>query len=319
MFWMRCTEFTPKCLVIRILIGFVAGYIYIFNTVWADDRCVAVYYPEVREPYRSVLEEIIKGIEQKVEYSLRRYPINQDSKQDGVDGNAGVKCNALIGLGRGGFHAVSGTNIPAVVGGVLVQPGDNSGIPGVSLMPDPMELFLRLKHFVPNVQTVFVIYSFENTGLLIKEASRAAQVKGIKLVAQEATDLQTAVVMYRDVLKKINPETDALWLLHDPLTVDNDVVLPIVLEQAWKRKLIIFSSQGAHVQNGVLFSVYPDNTRLGLRLGEMAQKCAEKNCADLKMTLLQDLFTAVNVRTATRLNIQIHPRRDSYVDLVFPR
>jgi putative ABC transport system substrate-binding protein len=303
----------------RVLAGLLFSYVYLLNNTMAADRCVAVYYPKVREPYRSVLEEIINGIGQGMEWALHQHAITKNSKEDEVVVSDNVECDVVIGLGRSGLQAVSTAKVPAVVGGVLVQPGEMSDITGVSLMPDPKELFARLKHFVPSIETVFVIYNAGNTGQLIKVASMEAKSQGMNLMPLEASSLQKAVVMYRSVLEKMNSRSDALWLLHDPLTVDSDTVLPIVLEEAWNRKLVIFSSQAAHVKNGVLFSVYPNNIDLGKRLGKMAQDCMMNKCIDSKMLLLQDLYTAVNIRTATRLNIKVHPRRDSYVDLVFPR
>ena len=286
----------------------------------AAEHCIAVYYPDVDRPYDAVFKQILSGIEQGVDIPIKRYLVDQTKQNPSAallkNKN---KCAAIIGLGRGGLKMTSEANVPAIVGAVIVQPDEITTVSGVSLVPQPEEMFKRLTHFVPYIKSVFVVYNPENNGKLIHKAAQVAKQMNIKLQAIEAVDLKSAFAEYKNIMEKINTKESALWFLHDPATVDTRVILPFALKQAWRKKLVIFSNQAGHAKSGVLFSVYPDNIRLGKRLGNLAQSCVNSACATKKVMLLNDLFTAVNTRTANRLGIRLNTRRDPYITVIFPR
>jgi putative ABC transport system substrate-binding protein len=282
---------------------------------------MAVLFPEVREPYRNVLEEIVTGVEQATDWKVRRFEIPDPVSEEVMASLESVPaCRSVIGLGRAGLQAAQpfAGQLPVVAGAVLVQPGQATDIPTFSFVPSPEELFVRLKHFLPKVRRVTVIFDPENSGELVRRAGRSATDMGIELVALEVQNLQDAAVRYKKVLATSKSDSDAIWLVRDAASIDTGAVLTLVLEQAWKRKLVVFSDQLTHVKYGVLFSVYPDNRRLGERLGAFAEQCAVDGCESKGVMLLHDLDTAVNIRTAQRLGIIIDRRNDPYADLVLP-
>lgn len=294
------------------------GLLWQQGAVAAEQRCITVFYPEVREPYRTVLEEIMTGIEEGTAWKVQRRPVADDAPANASA--VGTSCTAAIGLGRTGLNVVAALSgrVPVVAGAVLNQPGASTDFPVVSLVADPGALILRLKHFLPKVKKVAVVYNPDTHGRFIAMAEGSARSMGIVLETHPATDLRNAVPRFKAILDSTTGESTALWLLRDPATVDNRVVLPMVLEESWKRRIVVFSSQPAHVKNGVLFSVYPDNHGLGRRLAALAERCGAGECSSTQVMALEDVRTAVNLRTAARLGIEVDPRRDSYVDLVFP-
>ncbi|MDH3326212.1 MAG: hypothetical protein OEM38_05790 [Gammaproteobacteria bacterium] len=318
---------TMRQFITPLLLGFIVFNISSYNFAQADEQCIAVFYPEVRKPYDRVLKEIMTGIEQTALWSVWQHPIQKTYSPNEFESIVKQsKCKAAIGLGKSGMQLVSSiTHLPVVAGAVvagavLAQPNESETIPTLSLMPSPIELFKRLKHFSPNIKTVTVVYSPDNNQQLISTALLAAKQQGIKLIPLTAKNLREALPLYKNVINNTDPRSNALWLLQDRLTVDNKIVLPFLLEQAWNKHFILFSSQAGHARNGVLFSVYPDNVRLGRRIGEVTQKCATVGCLDkTKIMLLQDMQTAINIRTAAHLNIRINKRNDPFVDLIFPR
>lgn len=284
----------------------------------AGEACVSVYYPDVARPYDAVFKDIISGIEQGSGMRIKRVLLGQTGKDDKIKDQQKDNGCFIVGLGRSGLNAMTDIALPGVVGAVIVQP-DGLSMPGISLIPQPKEMFKRLKHFSPAVKTVYVIYNPENNAQIITLATVAAEKMGLSLQAIKSADLKSAFTQYKKLIDSIDIKSSALWLLHDPVTVDKSVILPFILRQAWSKKLIIFSSQAAHAKNGTLFSVYPDNVRLGESLGAMVRDCVNTGCEGKKIDLLKDLLTAVNSRTAARLEIKINLRHDPYVDLTFPR
>lgn len=296
------------------LAGVVVAYLTLPSVAAAKQPCIAVLYPQVREPYRIVLDEIMSGIEEASQRAVRRTPLG------GTDGEPDIDCDAAIGLGRAGMQAAAALapRLPAVAAAVLMEPGQESRIPTISFVPEPGELFIRLKHFFPEVRTVTVVFDPSHSRRLVDDAVLTGKRMGIEVSALPARSLHDAVAVYERVLKKINPKAEALWLIHDPTTIDSGAVLTLILERAWKRRLVVFSSQVAHVRHGVLFSVYPDNEKLGRRLARLAEECTAGACQAPSVMALRELDTAVNSRTASRLEIRIDRRHDPYVDLMLP-
>jgi len=137
-------------------------------------------------------------------------------------------------------------------------------------------------------------------------------------VAQEARDLKSAVRIYQEILAEANPERDALWLPQDATTVEEGAVLPMVLQEAWGRRLPVFSSSFGHVKRGVLFSLYPDNMGLGKNLANSALgRLSAGDSVGRGVTPLKDVQTAVNLRTAKHLGLNFSSQQQRGFDLVF--
>ncbi len=262
------------------------------------------------------------GIEEGAGNSaVLRLPVTDKEELDAANPGVALSgCHSVIGLGRAGVRAASPfiSKVPVAAGAVLMQPGETSAIPTISFVPSPTSLFTRLRHFFPAVKTVTVVFDPERSAGLVEVAERSAAHLGIKLVALPARNLSDAAVLYRRVLNESDPANEAIWLLRDPAVIDSGAVLTLILKRAWARRLFVFSDQLTHVKHGVLFSVYPDNEKLGVRLARLVRECADGGCRARGVALLEDLGTAVNIRTANRLGIEIDLRHDPYVDLVFP-
>ena len=279
---------------------------------------VAVFYPEVGEPFRAVFEQIIQGIETQV--SVRRYPLreNQDSnalRKSFLEQGA----VAIVALGQRGVKAAGELNaaVPVIAGAVLSFSGDSpENRVGISLAPDPALLLERLRSLAPEVQRVTTVYS-ERSAWLLERAQVAAKLQGLDLLARQVDDPRAAAQAYREFSQRAVDRHDALWLM-DTATLDEAAVLPMLLEQAWNRNVVLFSSSLNHVPKGVLFALYPDNVQLGRRLATWALKRVREPASGVAAFLpLQDVRIAVNLRTAAHLGIELNAKRHGF-DLVFP-
>jgi ABC-type uncharacterized transport system substrate-binding protein len=293
------------------------------STVFGEAAAVAVLYPDVREPYRAVFTNLVEGIRARVGPRLRTYSVSDPPDladlQRWFDDQ---RPDAIIALGKGGLSAVSNlhTHVPVVAGALLLLPATEEPVNvGVSLAADPEEIFSRLKWLVPEVKRIFVVYNPQQNAWLIGLAKRAAARHAIELVSYPADDLHAAVVHYREIMEQAGGSTDSVWLPLDSTTVDDRVILPLVLEAAWDKRFVVFSSNPAHAQRGALFSVYPDNLALGGRLAEIAVRL-EKGGDDSSGIIvpLKDLKLAVNLRTADHLGLQFSPGQQRKFGLVFP-
>jgi putative ABC transport system substrate-binding protein len=286
---------------------------------------IAVLYPDLGEPYRSVFAKIIEGIEEKARVPVRNYPIAANA--DIGELNAQLKRNGtkvVIALGRQGLKTATGLDrdLPVVVGGVVSVPeGQNRDLTGVTLTPDPALLFARLKNLLPGVKRVIVVYDPQQNDWLMKLAREAARAHGLELQAHEARDLASAARLYESAFANADPRKDAIWLPQDSTTVDEGTILPLVLKNSWDRGVPVFSSSYLHVKKGALFALYPNNVELGRTLANSALsvlagdpgKSGKQGIAPLR-----EVHIAVNLRTASHIGLNIGYQQQRSFDSIFP-
>ncbi len=283
---------------------------------------IAVFYPDIGEPYRSVFSKIIEGIEERARSRVTSYAVGNNFNTQEVAGELKrQEVRVVIALGRNGLKAASGLDkeFGVVAGGVVSVPEAELKTSAVlSLAPDPALLFARLKSVSPRIQRVFVVYDPRQNGWLVKLARDAARAQGLELVAQEAGDLKVALGIYQNFFAAADPRRDALWLPQDSATVDESTVLPLVLQESWNKGLTVFSSSVAHVKRGVLFALYPNNLELGRNLAASALGVATGSTAPRAILPLRDVHTAFNTRTSSHLGLGLSPSLLQGFDLLFP-
>jgi putative ABC transport system substrate-binding protein len=294
----------------------------IASTAPTGGRGIAVLYPDIGDPYRSVFMRIIEGVEEQAKGRVLSVAVGANSNpQDVASELRQQDVRVVIALGRNGLKMASQLerDIGIIAGGVLSMPeSDARNVAVFSLAPDPGLLFARLQSLMPAAKRVFVVYDPRQNSWLLKLAREAAAAKGLELVAYEAADLKTGLRMYQEVFGAMDPRKDALWLPQDSTTVDESSVLPLVLQEAWSRSLAVFSSSVVHVRRGALFSLYPDNVQIGRNLGSAAQAQLSSGGAQrASVTPLRSVLVAVNVRTANHLGLNLGSRQQSF-DMVFP-
>jgi putative ABC transport system substrate-binding protein len=310
-----------------LLLAVLAWPMYVGSAVVASEddggrSSIAVVYPDIGEPYRSVFASIIEGIEDRARGKIFGFPVAMGANPPSLSDELRRRnVRAVIALGRSGMKIASNLDrqINVVAGGVLSVPeSDTQGMLVQSLAPDPALLFARLKAFVPGAKRVIVIYDPRQNDWLIRLAREAAKNQGMELLALEADDLKTAVRRYQEILGSVNPKRDALWLPQDSTTVDESAVLPLVLREAWSQNLVVFSSSVVHVRRGVLFSLYPDNAEIGRYLAGAAFASLQASSPQARgIQALKQVLTAVNTRTAEHLGVDLRASQQR-INLVYP-
>ncbi len=281
---------------------------------------IAVIYPDLGEPYRSVFSKIIEGVENQAKARVLGIPVGPNQNVPELANELRRQgIHVVIALGRNGLKAVRGigTDIGVVVGGVVTaSETETRGMSVLSLAPDPHLLFERLHSMAPSVRRIYVAYDPGQNAWLMRLAREAAKNLGLELVAQETPDLKSALRYYHNTIASMDPRRDALWLPQDLISAEESVVLPQVLQEAWGRNLLVFSSSVTHVRRGVLFSLYPDNVQLGRRLASAALGSTTSSLPR-SIAPLKEVLVAVNLRTASHLGLDVDGRQQSF-DLVFP-
>ncbi len=280
---------------------------------------IAVIYPDIGEPYRSIFAQIVGGIEAKAGGKVLPVAIRAETDVGALNESLrreGVK--VAIALGKQGMKAASmlDRSVGVVVGGVLAaQPEAQRDMLVNILTPAPAQLFSRLKEVMPAARRVFVVYDPRQSAWLMRLAKEAARARGMELEALEAQDLRSAMRAYQEIFAKADPRRDALWLPQDSTTVEESAVMPLILKESWARSVAVFSSSFGHVKRGALFSMYPDNAELGRSLAVSALGMLA-GAETAGMTPLGEAQLAINLRTAKHLGVDA--ARAQGVDMTYP-
>lgn len=291
---------------------------------------IAIFYPEAKEPYHSIYQEIIAGSIKAS--SQNKHPVNYEKfiiakKFNSKEIAQTLKQNNIykvIVLGHSGWKLAKAlakytyedsTKIFQVVSGALpIRP---NGVSGISLITDPAYLFDYLNQVAPNVEQVHIAYSKKSTWL-IELAKKAALERGLLLNLKYVTNTAEAIAFYQNVFNSDISTKDAIWLPLDNISSHDKITLPLILEKAWAKEVVVFSSKPSHAKRGVLFSTYPDNFALGKHLFAMVQDL-EKQPKQKSFAALKSTRLAVNLRTAAHLGLKYSSEQQQQFKLTFPK
>lgn len=281
---------------------------------------IAVLYPDIGDPFRFMFRQMILGIEAQLGERVAAFKLGQAQNTDELTKMLQqLRIKAVITLGSMAYkQAQMIDGLPVVAGGIL--PGvtiDRDDIPIHSLTPEPRQLFGQLLMLRPESRRIFVVFNPQTSAWLIQLARDAAKQHNLELVSFEAKDVRTAARHYRQMLTMADPDRDAVWLLQDTSVVDDDAVLPLVLEMAWYKRVLVFSSSLEHVQKGALFTLYPNYVELGKTLAISAQNILTQRNNPGQIAL-RSTFSAINTKTAANIGLAISNRQLQGFSKSFP-
>lgn len=283
-------------------------------TVAEEAIDLVIIYPEVREPFARIFEEVVRGAEEGYQQEVRR--VSMADNQSPVDFvHVLDQSSPVLVLGNRLARQVTEHNADRrlIVGAVN---SEYNNVFGITLVPDAAVVAAKLPLLVPDVRTVHIVTNPDNNLLDFDHVTTVLQQQGIELSIHRAKDVRVAAGVYRDLMPTLS-EQDAVWILPKGSFVNN-AVLAILLHESWEKYFVVFSSNPIHVKRGALFSIYPNNYKMGLSLGRMAWDIAQGNSPQRQMQALEDVFITVNERTSNHLGINLSDDIRSHIDLILP-
>lgn len=272
-----------------------------------------VAYPDLRQPYAKLFDDIVRGVEEGYGSSIKRVKVG--SGVSALEAVGEGQANAVVALGQSVVNDLSGKNldIPIVAGAVG---GAVDGNYGVTIVPDLGAIAKKLPLLVPWINEVHVVAQTKDLLRQLAQAETILAAQNIKLIVHSANDVRQAATFYQRLADELSRQS-ALWILPTG-SYANDAVLAMLLERSWKRDFVIFSSTPGHIGRGVLFCIYPDNYRMGVTLGEILRAVEEGSLTEPRMSDLTELFVAFNERTARHLGVKMDDRLRQQIDLLVP-
>lgn len=282
---------------------------------------VLIVYPRMERPYSEMFEQIIAGIEGRIGGPARKVVVDRGVKPDNARHELGRhNPKVVIPLGREGIEMVAAGNpdVPVIAGAILhPSPSTARFHTTVTLNTDPLLLFGKLKSVAPATKRIIVIHDPNKSEGVIRAANDAAGQLGLDLTVIKVRDRRSAAWMYEAVFSSIDGSKDVVWLPTDTTTVDDTVILPLILEQSWKRSFPVISSTPSHMERGVLLALYPDYSKIGNALGSIAIDAVGGGARN-GAVFSRQVQAAVNERTARHLGLKLSDDLRRQFDAVFP-
>lgn len=275
---------------------------------------ITVVYPEVKAPYDKIFQQITRGIAEEAKEDILELKLGD--KFDPGDAVEKITTDKVIALGKRGLQVAKKIykEKPVVVGALPIRP---NGISGVSLTADPEELFDYLHELAPEVTKVTVLYT-PASAWVIDDARQKAKARGLSLNSIKVENIREAVKAYDRLFAREDLNKTAIWLPLDPITANDKIIVPVILEKAWSNKIVVFSSKPNHAKRGALFSAIPNNELLGRQLVRLIEKISEKPLPPI-VNPLKTVKLAVNLRTAAHLGYEYGSGKRSGFALTFPK
>ncbi len=299
---------------------------FILLTIWSalkgpycHAQNVAIIYPEVRDPFLQIFLKIADGAKSIPNTNITLYSLQKQNHPEYLKTwIVQYNIDVAVTLGNRGYAVVADmpANIPVVTGAMLLNP-DTKNISGISIAPSPEILFTLLKKISPQTSNIHVIYPLNKNDWLIEKAEQAAKNRQLTLLAHGARGIHGLAELYKSILNNMDTSNSALWLPYTGRGLDR-ALMQKVLETAWERNIVVFSSNFSDVKRGVLFSLYPDNFEMGKSLAKMAIQRIGNNEQPHRITLVDTLLKAVNLRTADHLGLHFTKTQEKNFDFIYP-
>ena len=129
--------------------------------------------------------------------------------------------------------------------------------------------------------------------------------------------LTLAARVYASVFATADSRRDALWLPHDSTTVEENTLLPLILKESRNSGGPVFSSNLLHVKKGTLFAMTPNNLELGHQLDVSAAALMAGKPHRKGVRPLRELHSAINLRTASHMGLNIGYQQQRSFDYIF--
>ncbi|MCU4675148.1 hypothetical protein N7931_05825 [Catenovulum sp. 2E275] len=290
---------------------FISNTFLLFSLQLKADE-LTVVYPVVKPPYDEIFNQIRDGIAEGFPGQISELKLANKFETEFVKKQ--IKTHKVIALGKGGWIVAKQINQSksVVVGALPIQPDELSGI---SLVASPKSLFSSLKSLAPTVKKIIVLYSSSSSWNVEQAKNDAIQME-YQLEAIRVNNIQEAVQAYDNLFSVTNLADTAIWLPLDPITANDKIIVPIILEKAWSHKVVVFSSKPNHARRGALFAAVPDNKFIGMELVNLLNQLDVQQKPIVKP--MKVIKLAVNLRTAAHLGLNYSNKQKANFAFTFP-
>lgn len=152
----------------------------------------------------------------------------------------------------------------------MVLNPDAYGLPtgnmtGIAVRAPPAPQLSALRSIMPGRQRIGVLYDEDQTGAFVRDAIKAADQQGLKLLPAAVRRQEDVPILLRQLLPKI----DVLWIVQDQVVV-SEATIPVLLESSQSAKVPIFTFSTTLVQQGALGALVLDPWSVGQQAARLS-------------------------------------------------
>ena len=262
----------------------------IFSNAFAKERQVLVLYPAVNTPFDAIYASTIKGIKTKVN-QLTVIAIPEAARfadlQSTLDHHSP---DNIIALGNQAIDLINQSPYrrQALAGLIYFNATDYQG---VSLSLDSQVVVSLMRRLTPGIKRVFIVEN--KTPRFLKSALSEAVSKPL-LVLREGADLLATMRILGQLLEQEAKPEDAILI---PADIPKDILYE-ASKIAWRKNIMLLSTNLSHLEYGVMMAFYPNMVALGQQLGDMINK------PSTTYETVKTVDVSLNQRVAQHLDIQ---------------
>lgn len=286
----------------------------------ALSRDVELYYSQSNSAYQAVVDQMVTAtVDQLTDnnFVATTFALS-NNRIEAIRRLRASQNNLVIALGREAYVLAAQHVEPSRLIGVGVALGiddPDTEATGLDLVPDARPAFETLRQLSPGTNRVVVIGRRGIDDEYLSRARREARRQGLELAIHYADDATDAASMVWNVLNYGNPVSDALWVTNGYSLLDERLVWPRLIEEAWSRQFFIFSNTLEHASLGAIFALYPSPENISTNIASIVvRKIAGEPVGVENITQVN---RALNLRHARHQGLRIGERVVEDFDAVF--
>jgi len=272
------------------------------------ESTIVVLGPQTNSPYKS----FVNGFKHYLDAqngSPGFFDMNPDNNPE-ADSGLKIIVNQndaalILSLGPKAFRSVTQQQVDRPVIASLTSDrselNKHDNATGV-ILEHAIETQLRwIKHILPDVRTVGVLYNPAESGSRIAAAQKAARKLNLQLIAQEVNSPQELPVAMDSLFRRV----DVLWGIADSVVLSRQTAKAVLLT-SFRNKVPFVAPSPAWVKAGALYSLGFDYEDLGEQSGEMALSVLKgKPVSSIPPQEPRKVHYTLNLRTAEHMRLKL--------------
>lgn len=265
-----------------------------------EAREVVVLKSAEIKPYN----EALAGFKSSCDCDVSEIVLSETENGDAIRKVRESNPSAVLAVGMDALNLTRAIgNVPVVY--AMVPPSHSfaaapKNLSGVN-MHIPVEKYISaMLEVFQGAKRIGVIYDPKNSDLLIKEALKIAQTRGVELVAKPTSRAGEMPPLIDGMKDRI----DVFWMLPDTTVINPESVKYLFLF-SFRNKVPVFTFSKKYVEMGSAAALYVAPYDMGTQAGELLRKlAAEKNPVGIRIDVKKTVLV-INRKIIRKLGLRI--------------
>ncbi|MES2662682.1 MAG: hypothetical protein V4629_05195 [Pseudomonadota bacterium] len=287
----------------------------------SDQSSLIILRPNLDGPYTNLFDNIVNGVQKGFNDSDRLQIIQTENNSAKPLEKVNASQDDFILLLTPKLLEEVTKKYPnnQIAIAITTQKFSAPNVSSFMLIPNPDVVFKKLSKFSVTTKRIYMILHLKSMQWLADAAQAAAKTHNYDLQIINTEGLSESALAYRNIIKGMDPKTDAIWVTQDNMTMDARVILPFLLDRLWNDGLLMFSTVLVYVDRGMAFGAFPNNEMYGQQIGKQIKNLLDADQKLKPIYLLDTPDFAMNLRTTRHLKAQLYPNAEQQFNIFLPR